>query len=204
MPRHYGPQMTEQRVLELDKTEFPHMLPPRGTWKHWFLTSRLFHTWFALVSSTSAEPRQNTDADLRALQWVLMALVAFAYYEHWTRSTIFRENLPDRWTVLLHPMQATQEFIIAYRMSSRIGDGYTASVRKHGVDDCQKRASYRKAHGGGDDQGMQWWPDFERKYGHMVVDKKTGRLTDDQAVKKEYEGEVFWKVVKLYNKWMNN
>ena len=133
-----------------------------------------------------------------------MALVAFGYYEHWTRSTIFRENLPDRWTVLLHPMQATQEFIIAYRMSSRIGDGYTASVRKHGVDDCQKRASYRKAHGGGDDQGMQWWPDFERKYGEMVVDKKTGRLTDDQEVKKEYEGEVFWKVVKLYNKWMNN
>ena len=60
MPRHYGPQMTEQRVLEFDRTEFPHMLPPRGTWKHWFLTSRLFHTWFALVSATSAQLRQNS------------------------------------------------------------------------------------------------------------------------------------------------
>ena len=48
--RHYGPDLTEERKLELDMTEFPHMLPPAGTWKHWFLTSRLFHTWFALVS----------------------------------------------------------------------------------------------------------------------------------------------------------
>ena len=88
-------------------------------------------------------------------------------------------------------------------MSSRIGDGKVAAVRKHGIDDCQKRASYRKAHGGGDDQGMMWWPEFEKKYGNMVVDRKTGRLTDDQELKKEYESEVFSKIQKLYSKWRN-
>ena len=50
--------------------------------------------------------------------------------------------------------------------------------RKMGVDDAQKRASYRKAHGGGDDQGMEFWPPFEKKYGKGIVDEKTGRLID--------------------------
>ena len=51
-----------------------------------------------------------------------------------------------------------------------------------GVDDAQKRASYRKAHGGGEDQGMEFWPPFEEKYGKGVVDEKTRRLVEGAPV----------------------
>ena len=54
--------------------------------------------------------------------------------------------------------------------------------RKMGVDDAQKRASYRKAHGGGEDQGMEFWPPFEEKYGKGVVDEKTRRLVEGAPV----------------------
>ena len=69
--------------------------------------------------------------------------------------------------------------MFAWRASLQETSAQASSKNARGVDDAQKRASYRKAHGEDpDEQGMEYWPPFENRYGHCVIDEKTGRLVD--------------------------
>lgn len=36
------------------KKQYPHMMPPEGTFFHWFLTNRNIHVWITMVSPTSS------------------------------------------------------------------------------------------------------------------------------------------------------
>ena len=50
-PRQYpGPPLSEHERKAQTKRKYPHMMPPEGTFMHWFLTSRALHTWITLVS----------------------------------------------------------------------------------------------------------------------------------------------------------
>ena len=49
LPRHYGPQLTREQKAEQQTKQYPHMMPPEGTWMYWFLTSRGIHTFICLV-----------------------------------------------------------------------------------------------------------------------------------------------------------
>ena len=73
----------------------------------------------------------------------------------------------------------------AWKTYEREKSGAANAKRKMGIDDAQKRASYRKAHGEGEDQGMEFWPPFEEKYGQGVVDEKTGRLLEGGLANKK-------------------
>ena len=49
VPRSYGPQLTEEQKTEQEKKQYPHMMPPEGTFMYWFLTNRGIHTFITLV-----------------------------------------------------------------------------------------------------------------------------------------------------------
>lgn len=48
-PRNYGPALTEQQKHEMKTKKYPNMMPPEGSFLHWFLTNRWLHTWISLV-----------------------------------------------------------------------------------------------------------------------------------------------------------
>ena len=48
-PRQYGPQLTGEQKTEQETKRYPRMMPPEGTFMHWFLTSQGIHTFIALV-----------------------------------------------------------------------------------------------------------------------------------------------------------
>lgn len=48
-PSYAGPALSEQE-LEAQKTkQYPHMMPPDGSFRHWFLTNKFIHLWITLV-----------------------------------------------------------------------------------------------------------------------------------------------------------
>ena len=49
LPRHFGPQLTQQQKVEQAKKKYPRMMPPPGTFMFWFLTSRGLHMFISLV-----------------------------------------------------------------------------------------------------------------------------------------------------------
>ena len=48
-PRNYGSAPTEQQKHEMKTKKYPNMMPPEGSFMHWFLTNRWLHTWISLV-----------------------------------------------------------------------------------------------------------------------------------------------------------
>lgn len=48
-PRNYGPALTEQQKHEMKMKKYPNMMPPEGSFMHWFLSNRWLHTWISLV-----------------------------------------------------------------------------------------------------------------------------------------------------------
>ena len=49
MPRIYGPEITYEQRKEQGKSYYPNMMPPEGTFMHWFLMNRSIHLWIILV-----------------------------------------------------------------------------------------------------------------------------------------------------------
>lgn len=47
-----GPPLSDNEKTAQKSKQYPHMMPPSGTFMHWFLTSRLLHTWISLVRLT--------------------------------------------------------------------------------------------------------------------------------------------------------
>ena len=50
VPRSYGPELTAEQKQEQEKRYYPNMMPPEGTFMHWFLSSRGIHLWITMVS----------------------------------------------------------------------------------------------------------------------------------------------------------
>jgi hypothetical protein len=53
-PRQYPGPPLPARELEAQKTkQYPNMMPPEGSFMHWFLTNRFIHMWIILVALPS-------------------------------------------------------------------------------------------------------------------------------------------------------
>ncbi|KAL9639987.1 MAG: hypothetical protein Q9164_000565 [Protoblastenia rupestris] len=147
IPRHYGPELTQQQEAAQETRQYPNMMPPKGTFMHWFLTNRGIHTWITMGT--------------------LVLLASFVSWENWCRSTIFRERLPSKQQILAHPIDSFFQFVDAWKKYNYETSQRANEERYRGIDDAQKRASYRRAHGGGENQGMQFWPPFEEREGKV-------------------------------------
>lgn len=51
IPRQYGPKLTGEQESEQQTKKYPNMMPAKGTFMYWFLTSRGIHTFISLVRS---------------------------------------------------------------------------------------------------------------------------------------------------------
>ena len=49
IPRHYGPELTQQQKVEQKTKKYPNMMPPPDSFMYWFLTSRGVHVFISLV-----------------------------------------------------------------------------------------------------------------------------------------------------------
>ena len=49
MPRHYGPELTQEQRFGQETKQYPNMMPPQGSFMYWFLTSRSIHLWITMV-----------------------------------------------------------------------------------------------------------------------------------------------------------
>ncbi|KAK3062837.1 hypothetical protein LTS18_003261, partial [Coniosporium uncinatum] len=48
-PRSYpGPPLSKQEIDAQKTKQYPHMMPPEGSFMHWFLTNRTIHLWLTL------------------------------------------------------------------------------------------------------------------------------------------------------------
>lgn len=50
-PRYYGAPLKEHERQAQKTRKYPHMMPPEGTFMHWFLTDRSLHLYISLVGS---------------------------------------------------------------------------------------------------------------------------------------------------------
>ena len=58
-PRQYpGPPLSEHERQAQKVRRYPHMMPPEGSFMHWFLTNRVLHTWITLVRTIA--PKQSS------------------------------------------------------------------------------------------------------------------------------------------------
>lgn len=65
--------------------------------------------------------------------------------------------LPTWSETLFHPIHSTRTFFHVLRLNTEYTAAETAERRKQKVDDVQKRAQYRKAHGLDQDEGFGGW-----------------------------------------------
>ena len=56
-PKAYpGPALSEPEREAQKTRQYPHMMPPEGSFWHWFLTNRLLHTYISLVGFKTRLP----------------------------------------------------------------------------------------------------------------------------------------------------
>lgn len=48
--RNYGPALTQEQEAQQKTKQYPHMMPPEGSFFHSFLTDKWLHVWIAMVS----------------------------------------------------------------------------------------------------------------------------------------------------------
>lgn len=113
------------------------MMPAEGTVMHRLLHSKGIHVWITLST--------------------LSMLAGAVWIENFKRSSPFAEMLP-RWTQLfLHPIKFFRTFLEVVKLESDRSTAETMERRRAKVEDVQKRAAYRKAHGLDKDDTFGGW-----------------------------------------------
>ncbi|KAK4507715.1 hypothetical protein PRZ48_001450 [Zasmidium cellare] len=128
---NYGPELTQEQRT---KKQYPHMMPPEGTFLHWFLTNRSIHVWISMS--------------------VLFSLIVGIWLSDFLNNTPYLDLLPPNSLFLSHPLQFLGRWIEVYNMHVQYVSKQTAEMRKQKVDDVKKRSEYRKAHGIEESEGI--------------------------------------------------
>ncbi|GAB7348621.1 hypothetical protein MBLNU459_g6996t1 [Dothideomycetes sp. NU459] len=136
-PRAYpGPALSEHEKQTQKTKQYPHMMPPEGTFLHWFLTNRSIHVWITIS--------------------ILCSLAFFTWLTNFLSATPYRDQLPPNNFFFSHPFQFLRRYVEVYKLHTEYLSMQTAEHRRQKVEDVRKRAEYRKAHGL-DKQGMFGW-----------------------------------------------
>ncbi len=48
-PRYPGPPLSDEEIARQTKKKYPNMMPPEGSFMHWFMMNRTIHMWITLV-----------------------------------------------------------------------------------------------------------------------------------------------------------
>ncbi|GAM83559.1 hypothetical protein ANO11243_015470 [Dothideomycetidae sp. 11243] len=137
-PKSYpGPALSEQERLKQKTKQYPHMMPPPGSFMRWFLTSRALHLWITLS--------------------VLVSLTFFTLLTNFISNTPYRDQLPPNNLFFSHPLRALSRWWEVYQMHTDYITAETIARREAKVDDVRKRSEYRKAHGIDEESGIGGW-----------------------------------------------
>ncbi|KAB2570754.1 Major facilitator superfamily [Lasiodiplodia theobromae] len=123
----YGPRLTDEELATQKRKQYPNMMPPEGSFMHWFLTNRMLHVYISLG--------------------VLFSLAFYVFLMNFLTSTPYRDLLPERSELLTHPLRSLHQFGQVYKMHAEHVSQETAEKRKRKVEDVDKRAEFRRAHG---------------------------------------------------------
>ncbi|QSZ32808.1 hypothetical protein DSL72_002388 [Monilinia vaccinii-corymbosi] len=136
-PRYPGPQLSADEIARQSVKKYPNMMPPEGTFMHWFLNNKSIHIWIALGTLT--------------------ALAGGVWITNFKRDSPFGDMLPEWSQLFLHPIAFTRTCLEVLKLHTAHVTAETMERRKHKVDDVAKRAAYRKAHGLDKDTGFGGW-----------------------------------------------
>ncbi|KAF2223113.1 hypothetical protein BDZ85DRAFT_312796 [Elsinoe ampelina] len=132
-PAYPGPPLS-RKEREVQKTkQYPHMMPPEGSFMHKFLTSRALHTGITLA--------------------VLVSLAFFTILTNFLHTTPYRDQLPPNNFFFSHPFRFLGRWLEVYQMHTDFITEQTIAKREAKVDDVRKRSEFRKAHGIDDEPG---------------------------------------------------
>ncbi|KAL1620189.1 hypothetical protein SLS56_009780 [Neofusicoccum ribis] len=123
----YGPRLTAEEMAAQRTKKYPNMMPPEGSFMHWFLTNRMLHVYVSLA--------------------VLFSLAGYTFLMNFLTTTPYRDLLPARSDLLSHPLRSLHQFGQVYKMHAEHVSAETAEKRRRKVEDVDKRAEYRRAHG---------------------------------------------------------
>ncbi|KAI9820587.1 MAG: hypothetical protein M1827_004956 [Pycnora praestabilis] len=132
-----GPPLSFQEMEAQKTKQYPHMMPPEGSFMHWFLTNKSIHVYITLT--------------------FLFSLATFTFLTNFTRTTPFSHLLPPTSDLFSHPFSFIHQYIEVFKLHTAHITAETQERRKRKIDDVQKRSEYRKAHGLDKDEGFGGW-----------------------------------------------
>ncbi|ATZ57057.1 hypothetical protein BCIN_14g02380 [Botrytis cinerea B05.10] len=136
-PRYPGPQLSAEEIARQSVKKYPNMMPPEGTFMHWFLNNKSIHIWIALGT--------------------LSTLAGGVWITNFKRDSPFGDMLPEWPQLFLHPIAFTRTCYEVLQLHTAHVTAETMERRKHKVEDVAKRAAYRKAHGLDKDESFGGW-----------------------------------------------
>ncbi|KAL1646821.1 hypothetical protein SLS58_002956 [Diplodia intermedia] len=169
----YGPRLTPEELAQQKRKKYPNMMPPEGTFMHYFLTNRMLHVYISLA--------------------VLFSLAFYVFLTNFLTTTPYRDLLPARSDLVAHPFRSLHQFLGVYRMHADHVSQETAEKRKRKVEDVDKRAEFRRAHGiDAEDKGLlRGWLSEPHEKKTEVVDVAVDEAAEESPVAKEEQFRDF-------------
>lgn len=168
-PRTYGAPLSEPERDAQRTKQYPHMMPPEGSFMYWFLTTRNVHTFISVG--------------------VLVSLVAGIWVQEFLSNTPYKDMLPPNSMFFAHPWRFLRQYWEVYNMHLAHRSQEVAEHRKRNVDDVAKRSAYRKAHGleSGDRAGLfgGWTAKSDQELLGPAI--KTADQDDNSPVAEEHD-----------------
>ena len=121
-PRQHGPPISEAERQAQKSRRYPHMMPPEGSFLHWFLSSRAVHTWITLS--------------------VLVSLVFAIWFADFKHNTPYLDLLPPNNMFWAHPFAFLKRYWEVYDMHVAYISAETAERRRQKVEDVRRRSAY--------------------------------------------------------------
>ncbi|RFU26034.1 hypothetical protein B7463_g10302, partial [Scytalidium lignicola] len=136
-PRYPGPQLSAEERDVQKKKQYPNMMPPEGTFMHWFINNRSIHIYITMGT--------------------LFSLALTVFFTNFKRDSPFADMLPHWSQLFTHPISFTRTVVEVLRLHSAHVTAETQARRSRKVEDVEKRSEYRKAHGLDKDEGFGGW-----------------------------------------------
>ncbi|RKF61469.1 putative major facilitator superfamily protein [Erysiphe neolycopersici] len=173
--RYYGPQMTAEELAQQKSKKYPNMMPPEGTFMHWFLHNKLIHLWLSMG--------------------ILTSLAVTVMVTNFKRESPFADMLPEWYNMFLHPIRFWRTIIEVIKLDTARTSAEAAEKRKQRVDDVAKRAAFRKAKGLDQYEGIGGWtlradpkmpdPETRAKTEETIPGEINQTFPDNEAPKKK-------------------
>ena len=114
-------------------------------------------------------------------------LALFTMFENWKRDSPFKEMLPAREDILIHPIRSLYMLKNAIVQSVNDNSAKVHQMRQDDINDIHKQNTYRKAHGIEDKQGIGPWMPAEEKLKLMEKQQSSSTEAEENGSYVDFE-----------------